>query len=112
MELTFWTAGVNFGVNLDLVLVLILELILELTFNPVFGVHLAGVIFLTLIDAQGRFRMRASIRPSGSTACSSRCWSAVERGPSLGESSLSTRRLKKYMLLPRADGWLDQSLEL
>ena len=45
MELTFWTAGVNFGVNLDLVLGLISVLILVLTFNPVFGVNLAGVNF-------------------------------------------------------------------
>ena len=53
MELTFWTAGVNFGVNLDLVLVLILEFFVELTFRPVFRVNFAGVNFLTLIDAQG-----------------------------------------------------------
>ena len=53
MELTFWTAGVNFSINLDLVLVLILDLILDLTFNPVFGVNFVGVNFLTLIDAQG-----------------------------------------------------------
>ena len=61
MELTFWTAGVNFGVNLDLVLVLILELTLELTFNPVFGVNFTGVNFLTLIDAQGWFQFMPSL---------------------------------------------------
>ena len=53
MELTFWTAGVNFGVNLDLVLGLISVLILVLTFTPRFGVNFAGVNFLILIDAQG-----------------------------------------------------------
>ena len=60
MELTFWTAGVDFGVNLDLVLGLSLELILVLTFNPVLRVNFAGVNFLTLIDAQGQ---------SSSTGC-------------------------------------------
>ena len=53
LELTFWTAGVNFGLNLELTLGLILGLKLDLTFNPPTGVNFAGVIFLTLIDAQG-----------------------------------------------------------
>ena len=53
LELTFWTAGVTFGYNLELTLGLILGLKFDLTFNPPTGVHFAGVIFLTLIDAQG-----------------------------------------------------------
>ena len=53
MELTFWTAGINFSINLDLVLGLISALILVLTFNPVFSINLAGVNFLILNDAQG-----------------------------------------------------------
>ena len=53
MELTFWTAGVNFSINLDLIWGLILGLILVLTFNPVFSINLAGVNFLILNDAQG-----------------------------------------------------------
>ena len=53
LELTFWTAGVNFSINLDLVLGLISVFILVLTFKPVFGINFAGVIFLILNDAQG-----------------------------------------------------------
>ena len=45
LELTSWTAGVNFSINLDLVWGLISVLILVLTFNPVFGINLAGGIF-------------------------------------------------------------------